>query len=100
MPRPRNRHSRDVSHPVAVRLPLELVERMYRAAGVEFGYTEAGRIAPGGPQLAEWHRNVIRRAVGIPLDKKAGYEEGKMQGWSESQTQMRSALSGFYRGTE
>lgn len=87
MPRPRNRHSRDVSTALAVRVPNELLGRVHAAAG-----------ATGGSQLAEWHRNVLRRAVGIPLDHEAGYEEGKMQGWSESQTQMRSALSGFYRG--
>lgn len=72
---------------MAVRVPNDLRDRIHHSAG-----------AVAGPQLAEWFRNVLRRAVGIPLDFKAGYEEGKMQGWAESQTQMRSALSGFYRG--
>jgi hypothetical protein len=89
MPRPRGPHSDNVSKAVAVRLPLELLGRMHAAAG-----------ADSGSQLAEWMRNVIRRAVHVPLDYKAGYEEGKMQGWAEAQGSMKTALKGFYGSIE
>jgi hypothetical protein len=98
MPRPRGRQSRDSSIIVATRTPLAIAQRLYTDAGLQLLFTEDGKPVPGGSQLAEHVRNVFRHSLGIPLDKKAGYEEGKMQGWAESQTQMRSALSGFYRG--
>lgn len=83
MPRPRGLHGRNESTAIAVRVPDPLLARIHEAAG-----------ATGGSQLAEWHRNVLRHAVGIPLDIEAGYEEGKMQGWAESQERMLTALKG------
>lgn len=84
MPRPRGLHGRNESTALAVRVPDALLARIHRAAG-----------ATGGSQLAEWHRNVLRRSVGVPLDYDAGYEEGKAQGWAEAQARMTTALRGI-----
>lgn len=81
VPRKRGPYGRDNSAPVAVRLPLELREAALHAAG-------------GQEHLAEWLRNVVRRALGRPLDYQAGYQEGKMQGWSEASQRFREALKG------
>ena len=50
------------------------------------------RGADGGPALAEYLRNVIRRAVGAPLDFAAGYAEGKARGWTEANERFRGAI--------
>ena len=84
MPRPRGIHGRNESTALAVRVPNPLLARIHHAAG-----------ATSGSQLAEWHRNVLRRSVGVPLDYDAGYEEGKAQGWAEAQERMTTALRGI-----
>ncbi len=89
MPRPRGPHGREHSTAVAVRVPNQLLALMQQAAGAE-----------RGPQMAEWLRNVFRRAVRVPLDYEAGYEEGKMQGWADAQGGMRTALKGLYGSGE
>lgn len=66
-----------------MRVPNSLLALMQQAAG-----------APGGQALAEWHRNVLRRAVRIRLDYDAGYEEGKAAGWADAQERLRAALKG------
>ncbi len=81
MPRPRGQHSGDISTAIAVRVPNRLHERMRQAAG-----------ADGGPAFAEWHRNVLRVAVGVQLDYKAGYEEGKAAGWADASERFREAI--------
>jgi len=83
MPRPRGPHGEENSKAIAVRLDLGLLARVQRAAG-----------ATSGQQLAEWHRNVLRRAVGVPLDYEAGYAEGKAAGWAEANERLRRALKG------
>lgn len=82
-PRPRGPHGRAQSTAVAVRVPNQLHALMQDAAGAE-----------KGPQMAEWHRNVLRRAVRIRLDYDAGYEEGKAAGWADAQERLRAALKG------
>jgi len=88
-PRPRGPHGREQSTAIAVRVPNQLHALMQEAAGAE-----------KGPQMAEWLRNVLRRAVHIPLDYAAGYEEGKMQGWADAQGSMKVALKGLYGSGE
>src|SRR5262249_53669138 len=83
MPRPRGPHGARESTVIAVRVPDAVLQRIYAAAG-----------ATSGPQLAEWHRNALRRAVSVPLDYKAGYEEGKAAGWTDAQERLRAALKG------
>jgi hypothetical protein len=83
MPRPRGPHGRDESTALAVRVPDDLLHRIHMASG-----------ATHGPPLAEWCRNVFRRAVGVPLDYAAGYEEGKAAGWTEAQARLRAAIKG------
>jgi hypothetical protein len=83
MPRPRGPHGADSSDVIAVRVPNDLLHRIHNAAG-----------AAGGPELAEWHRNVLRRAVGVKLTYDVGYEEGKMAGWADAQARLREALKG------
>ncbi len=83
MPRPRGPHGRDGSVAIAIRVAHELHARMQDAAGAE-----------KGRDFAEWHRNALRRAVGIPLDYNAGYEEGKAAGWADAQERLRAALKG------
>lgn len=83
MPRPRGPHGRDESTVVAVRVPNGLLQHMRRAAG-----------APNGQQFAEWHRNVLRQMVRVPINYEAGYEEGKAAGWAEAQARFRDALRG------
>lgn len=83
MPRPRGPHGKEVSTPICVRLPNDVATALFNAAG-----------ATGGSQLAEYHRNLIRRQLKIPLDYKAGYEEGKAQGWTEASERLREALKG------
>jgi len=79
MPRPRGPHGRNDSTTVAVRVPNTLFARMQAA---------------GGNSLAEWHRNVLRRACSVPLDYDAGYHEGRAAGWAEAQARLRDALKG------
>lgn len=83
MPRPRGPHGADDSTAVAVRVPNDLLLRMHRSAG-----------ATSGSQLAEWHRNVLRRSVGVKLTYDVGYEEGKAAGWADAQARLREALKG------
>jgi len=66
-----------------VRVPDDLLRRIHHTAG-----------ATGGAELAEWHRNVLRRAVGVKLTYEVGYEEGKMAGWADAQARLREALKG------
>lgn len=83
MPRPRGPHGANDSTAIAVRVPDDLLQRIRHAAG-----------AAGGAELAEWHRNVLRRAVGVKLTYDVGYEEGKMAGWADAQARLREALKG------
>ena len=83
MPRPRGPHGAADSTALAVRVPDELLFKIHRAAG-----------ATGGPALAEWHRNVLRHAVGVKLTYAVGYEEGKAAGWADAQARLREALKG------
>lgn len=83
MPRRRGPHSADASTAVAVRLPADLARAVFAAAG-----------ADGGPELAEYLRNTLRRAVGWPLDFTAGYAEGRAAGWAEANARLRAALKG------
>jgi hypothetical protein len=72
--------SRGVSTPRAVRLPDDLDTAVIAACG-------------GDPKdFGEWARNVFRRAVGRPLNYEAGYQEGKMKGWSEANEKFRAAV--------
>lgn len=81
MPRPRGPHGKENSTVVAIRVPKSLHELMVDRAG--------------GPEaLTEWHRNVLRAACRVPLDFRAGYEEGKMQGWAEASAKFREAMKG------
>ena len=64
---------------LAVRVPWELAEQALGACG--------GRAA-----LAEWMRNALRRACSVPIDKRAGYEEGYRAGWTEANARFRQAL--------
>jgi hypothetical protein len=64
----------------AVRLPETLDDAVMSACGGQAGF-------------AEWARNVFRRAVGIPLNTEAGYEEGKMRGWAEANEAFRKAIN-------
>ena len=59
------------STPKAVRFPNKLLEQAEDAAG-------------GKKAFPEWLRNVVRTALGIPLDYEAGYAEGHMAGWADS----------------
>ncbi len=81
MPRPRGPHGANESTALAVRVPNDLLQRIHHAAG-----------AAAGPELAEWHRNVLRRSVGVKLTYDVGYEEGKMAGWADAQARLRAAL--------
>lgn len=83
MPRPRGPHGANDSTPVAVRVPDDLLKRMQHAAG-----------ADKGPAMAEWHRNVLRRAVSVRLTYEVGYEEGRAAGWADAQARLRSAMKG------
>lgn len=83
MPRPRGPHGANDSTAIAVRVPDDLLRRIQHAAG-----------AASGSELAEWHRNVLRRAVGVKLTYDIGYEEGKMAGWADAQARLREALKG------
>lgn len=81
MPRPRGPHGKDDSKPLAVRLSHDLRDRVLAAAGTT-----------GGPELSEWVRNVLRRAVRLPLSYEVGYEEGKAAGWADANERFRAAL--------
>lgn len=83
MPRPRGPQSADSSIVIATRFPHVLAENVFENAG-----------ARSGSQLAEWIRNVMRRAVRVPLDYDAGYEEGKAAGWANAQERFRAAIKG------
>lgn len=81
MPRPRGgKYTDHASKPVAFRLPLDV----YEAARAQLENRK---------QWAEWLRNVVRQAVGVPLDYEAGYDEGYRAGWADSKQQ-------FQRGAE
>jgi hypothetical protein len=72
--------SRGRSTPRAVRLPEALDDAVMAACG-------------GPEEFSEWARNVFRRAVGVPLNREAGYEEGKMKGWADANAQFRKAIA-------
>lgn len=74
-------HGANVSKVLAVRVPNALAAAALDRCG-------------GQENLAEWLRNMIRQACHVPLDFKAGYEEGKMQGWAESNARFRDAMKG------
>lgn len=71
--------SRGISTPRAVRLPNDLDDAVMAACG-------------GPEEFAEWARNVFRRAVGVPLDFKAGYREGRAKGWAEASAEFKAAM--------
>lgn len=88
MARPRGgSYTEKNSIPVAFRLPIELAERAFDAAG-------------GREHLAEWARALVAEA----LDGKAGpgalqtqgYREGKRQGWAAGNAALRAALKAAY----
>lgn len=83
MPRPRGPHGAADSTAIAIRVPDDLLHRIHQAAG-----------ATGGPDLAEWHRNVLRRAVGVKLTYEVGYDEGRAAGWAHAQARLREAMKG------
>jgi hypothetical protein len=83
MPRPRGPHGANDSTAIAVRVPDDLLVRMHHSAG-----------ASSGPAFAEWHRNVLRRAVGLKLTYDVGYEEGRAAGWADAQERLRAAMKG------
>jgi hypothetical protein len=64
-----------------VRVPHALAAMVFRSAG-----------ADGGSALSEYLRNIIRHAQRVPLDFDAGYEEGKMKGWTEANDRFKTAL--------
>ena len=79
MPRRPGPYGARDSAPLAVRVPNDLVNAIYNACG-------------GPERFPEWARNVFRRAVGVPLDTKAGYAEGYMSGWREANEKFKAAL--------
>ena len=71
--------SANKSTPRAVRLPNDLDRAVMTACG-------------GPESFGEWARNVFRRAVGIKLDRAAGYEEGFRAGWTNAGRKFREAM--------
>jgi hypothetical protein len=86
MARPRGGpHNERDSIVLGVRVPNELAEKIYTAAG-----------AREGSQLAEWMRRALQAALGKAAGSSPaivqGYEEGKRQGWSHANKLFREAL--------
>lgn len=79
MPRPRGPHGRNDSAVIAIRVPLALRESIMEACG-------------GQQDFAQWARNVLRRACGIPLDHDAGYQEGYSAGWADANRRFREGM--------
>lgn len=69
------------SVPIALRITNELLREIERVVA-----------ETPGMRFNEWWRNVIRQEVGVPIDYKAGYEEGKAAGWTEAQARFRAAM--------
>jgi Arc/MetJ family transcription regulator len=46
----------------------------------------------GAVSTSEWARDVLRTAVGQPLDRGSGYAEGFAAGWADANDQIREAL--------
>ena len=48
--------------------------------------------AVNGGELGEWLRNQLRHAVGEPVDRDAGYDEGYRAGWTQASNNFKRAL--------
>ena len=90
MPRPPGPNNKRDSLPLAVRVPLELYDRIVAACGGEEAFTA---------NFPAWARRAFSAAVGAPRGgnlgdaQLSGFEEGRRQGWAHANQVFREALS-------
>jgi len=89
MPRPPGPHNERDSRPLAVRVPLELYDRIVKACGGEEAFKQ---------NFPAWARRAFAAAVGSPRGgnlgdaQLSGFEEGRRQGWAHGNQVFRAAL--------
>jgi len=89
MPRPPGPHNERDSRPLAVRVPLELYERIVAACGGPETFTL---------NFPAWARRAFSAAAGAPRGgnlsdaQLSGFEEGRRQGWAHANKVFRAAL--------